>query len=416
MFRVLIAKDLRRARRNPLPWLINLLVPLCIVGLIGAIFGSNNRNQELGRVHFAVVDEDHSRLIELLRGGLNQGDAAKHLDPVFLERAPALVQLNANELSAVIIVPKDFTRHFLSGEAAQLELIKNPAQSIQPTVIEELLGILTAAMNGITRNLAEELPLVRQTLEGDPDYRQIASLVMRLGDRVEAIRQLHTFPLVTYESVTRPGEAKDRGPGFSLFGYLLAGMAAMFLLFLANTGMSDLHREVQQRTLERYATHHVSLAPFIGAKVAFVVVMLLICAVILLGGGGLAFRISWQHPLQLGALVLTYTLFAAGLMALIVSLFPNQRRSDPITTMVNMGLGVAGGCAFPPEQLPPVIRQQIMPLLPTAWFSDAVRTLEFAAGNTPWAMAALKLLLLGLGLMAVAALLFRRRFAQGLRA
>lgn len=416
MFRALIAKDLRRARRNPLPWLINLLVPLCIVGLIGAIFGSNNRNQELGRVRFAVVDEDHSRLIEFLRGSLNQGDAAKHLDPVFLDRAPALAQLNANELSAVVILPKDFTAHFLSGEPAQLELIKNPAQSIQPTVVEELLGILTAAMNGITRNLAEELPLVRRTLEGDPDYRQIASVILRIGDRVESIRQVHTFPLVSYESVTRPGEAKNRGPGFNLFGYLLAGMAAMFLLFLANTGMSDLHREVQLRTLERYATHHVSLAPFIAAKVAFVVVMLVICAAILLGGGGLAFRVSWQHPVQLGALVLTYALFAAGLMALLVSLFPSQRRSDPITTMVNMGLGVAGGCAFPPQQLPPFVRQQIMPLLPTAWFSDAVRTLEFAAGGTPWSAAALKLLLLGVGMMAVAALFFRRRFAKGLRA
>ena len=35
MLRVLLAKDLRRAWRNPLPLLINLIVPLAMTALIG---------------------------------------------------------------------------------------------------------------------------------------------------------------------------------------------------------------------------------------------------------------------------------------------------------------------------------------------------------------------------------------------
>ncbi len=39
MLRVLLAKDLRHAVRNPLPWIINLIVPLSMTLLVGLIFG-----------------------------------------------------------------------------------------------------------------------------------------------------------------------------------------------------------------------------------------------------------------------------------------------------------------------------------------------------------------------------------------
>ena len=56
MLRVLLAKDWRRALRNPLPWIINLALPLCITALIGLTFGGRSDNGALGRVRFAVVD------------------------------------------------------------------------------------------------------------------------------------------------------------------------------------------------------------------------------------------------------------------------------------------------------------------------------------------------------------------------
>ena len=35
MLRALLAKDFARTRRNPLPWLLFLLAPLCVAGIIG---------------------------------------------------------------------------------------------------------------------------------------------------------------------------------------------------------------------------------------------------------------------------------------------------------------------------------------------------------------------------------------------
>ena len=94
----------------------------------------------------------------------------------------------------------------------------------------------------------------------------------------------------------------------------------MFLLFLASNAMTDLHRELRQRTFERYQTMREQLLPFIVGKVVFTVVVLLLCSAIMLGGGGLIFRIHWQQPLALMALTFGYACFAAALFAVLVAL------------------------------------------------------------------------------------------------
>ena len=68
LWRVLLAKDLRRIRRNPWPWLIHLAVPLSITALLGLAFGSGGgEGGGLGRIRFALVDEDQSPLTQMLR-------------------------------------------------------------------------------------------------------------------------------------------------------------------------------------------------------------------------------------------------------------------------------------------------------------------------------------------------------------
>jgi hypothetical protein len=74
MLRVLVGKDLRRAWRNPVPYLIHLCLPLVLTGLLGMVFGGVNRRDGggLGRIQVAVVDEDDSAVTRLLRGVLSQ--------------------------------------------------------------------------------------------------------------------------------------------------------------------------------------------------------------------------------------------------------------------------------------------------------------------------------------------------------
>jgi len=415
MLRALLAKDLRRVRRNPLPWLINLIVPLCMTALIGLAFGGKPDGGRLGRIHFAVVDEDKTPLTDLLRGSTSQREGGKYLDPVFLDRDEALRQINDDKLAAVLIIPTNFTRHYLSGsEPVGLELIKNPAQSIHPAVMEELLGALVTAMNALSRNFHADFPELQEVIDGKEDYRKISTLIDREGGKLEALKKYVNPPLVSFEEEVRAGESKS-GPGINLFAYLLLGLAGMFLLFIANNAMTDLHRELRFRTFERYQTMRQQLLPFVAGKVVFTVVLLLLCSAVMLGGGGLIFRIHWPHPLALAALTFGYACFAACLMAVLVALVPDERRANALNTITGMALGIAGGCAFPPQQLPAFLREHITPNLPSFWFADTARNL-LGGTDVPWVFVSIKLIVAGVLLIGIAAFLFHRRFKSGARA
>lgn len=431
MLLTLLAKDLRRAWRNPLPWLINLAVPLCITALIGLAFGSKSDGGGLGRIRFAVVDEDGSMLTRFLRSATQQSEGAKTLDPVFMDREAALREINDNKLAAVLIIPTNFTRGYLTGsQRVSLELIKNPAQSIHPAVLEEGLGAVVTALNAIARNFQSEFPDWQAVIEGKGDYKEVAHLIERAGDKLRAAKEYVNPPLVTYtketplnkpegtnspSAGTKSGKSKS-GPDFNLFAYLLAGMCGMFLLFIAANGLADLHREARQRTFERYHTLRHAITPFVASKVVFAVVLLLLSSAVMFGGGGLVFRIHWQQPIALVTLLLGYAAFAAGFMAVITAIVPDERAVGALSNITGMALGIVGGCAFPPQQLPAFLREHITPLLPTFWFTDTVRNLEFGSPNVPWVIVTLKLVALSLLLIGLAAFLFRRQFKKGLRA
>jgi ABC-type multidrug transport system permease subunit len=444
MLRVLLAKDLRRAWRNPVPWLVNLIVPLAMTALLGLVFGGGSENNALGRIRFAVVDEDKSALGDILRGAANQNKAGEHLEPVFMERDAALKLVNANKISAVLIIETNFTRNYLTGrEPVNLELIKNPAESIHPAVLEELLGAVVTALNAISRNFNSEFPEWERVFEGKEDYHKVSFLIDRAGDKVKALKSFVDPPLVTYQkgspadettnndqslltsaatnkiaaTVAEKKEDKPKNSNLSsVFAYLLLGLSAMFLLFLGQNAMTDLLRELRKRTFERYQMMHQQLWPFIVSKIVFTVVMLLLCSVVMLGGGGLVFQIRWENPLALAMLVIGYSCFTAALFAALVALVPDERRAGVLNNIAAMALGLAGGCAFPPQSLPVFLREHITPLLPSHWFVEAARNLQWGGNDVPWGPVLLKLLICSVVLTALAAWLFRRKFRTGLRA
>jgi ABC-2 type transport system permease protein len=420
MIRVLLAKDLRRARRNPTPWLVNLAMPLLITALIGLAFGgSSSGGGGLGRIKLALVDEDDSVLTGFLRGALNQREAGEHLELTLTDRASAMRLLTENQISAAAIIPAGFTADYLAGRSnVVLELVKNPAQSYHPAIVEELLSALVTGLNALARPLQQEAPAWQAALDrpGGPDWTALAALIQGSGDRLESARAYLFPPLIGYGRESRVEPNKAEAPGLSVFAYILPGLTAVFLLFMADNAVRDLYREGRFGTLNRFRTIRQNLLEFILAKVLFAIVVLLIASTILLGGGSWLFGFSWRLPLPLAALCLAYAFFAAGLMSFIAGLAGKEQRADMLNTVVAMGLGLAGGCMFPAEQLPAFLREIITPYMPTQWFVLAARELQSGSAGQVWLWALGGLLGLGLACLWAAAALFTRRLERGIRA
>ncbi|MFN0067570.1 MAG: ABC transporter permease [Limisphaerales bacterium] len=414
MLGLLFAKDLRRAVRNPARWLVHLAVPLVITGLLGAAFGGANRGGPPGRIKLALVDEDGSAVTGFLRGALNQGRAGEFFEPQFLSRSNALAELTANRLAAAVVIPAGFTDALLDGRGpATLEVIKNPAQQFHPAIVEEMAAALVTGLDAAARNFGDELAAWRRLFadERSPTPAEIARLVERTGERLQGLGTSLFPPRVWYEEQTTAA-AEARPANFNLFAFLLPGLASMFLLFLADQALRDLFREQQAHTLARFATLRPGAGLMVASKVVFALVLVLLGAAILLGGGALLFGIAWARPAELGAVTLAYALAAAGVGAALAALAGSERRAEVLNTAVVMGLGLAGGSAFPSNALPAFLRDNVTPLLPNAWFIEAVRALQFG-GDASWTLAAAKLAGLGAVLIAFAAWRLGRQLETG---
>lgn len=435
MIPVLLLKDLRRARRNPVPYLIHICVPLVITALLGLVFAGGGRGEGtgLGRIRVAVVDEDDSMATRMLRGALSQADAARHLEAEFLPRDAAMDRVTNNRVAAVLILPRGFTSDLLSGQTrVRIELVKNPAQQFHPAVVEELLGVVTTGLNAVMRNFGPDLAEWRLLVTGKerPSARQIASLVESTGERLNlARRRLDPIPVwydkgeeipAGHTNAAGSGRSPARGagsgigPGMNLFAYMLPGLAAMFLFFVGDAAMRDLHVEVRNRTLRRYCTFPSSLFGFVLAKVLFVYLIVVFAAVILLGLGPWIFGFRWERPGVVAVLTLGLGLFATGLMSGLAALVGGGRRAEVLTNMAGMLLGFGSGCAFPAESLPPMLRVHVTPYLPPRWFIEAMHGAQFGgAGSETWGGTAAGLAAMGVILAAFAAWRLRRGLEQG---
>ncbi|RME68995.1 MAG: ABC transporter permease [Verrucomicrobia bacterium] len=430
MLLTLLAKDIRRAARNPVRWLIPLAIPILITALIGIAFSPRSGGGTLGTIRIAVVDEDTGQLGQFLGnmpprpGG---DDMPFQLETRLLSREAALREVNNNEIAAVIIIPDGFLDAWLRRDGtATIEVIKNPAQAIHPAIVEEGVTTLATLMHAASQILGDDLLAWRGLLEGDADLAtrvlRAADLLKQAGERLEPLRDYLSPPLVTWhqredlpaaDSGESAGESTDP---FNLFGYLLIGMAAMFLLYMADNAMRDLYRELEHHTLARYQTLHAGLGVMLASKVLFAVVMLLTGAAILFLGGSLAFSIHWERPLVLTALTLSYALFAAGFLGLVAALAGSERRADRFNNILVITLALAGGCMFPPDGLPAFIREGIMPWMPTAWYAMSARGIQLGVVSTEWISAVVRLAGVGALTAALAATLFHRRLSRGIRA
>lgn len=428
MLGTLLAKDLRRTWRNPIPWVILFAIPFAIAGIIGLAFGPGGGGPQM-RIRIALVDEDQSPLTEFLHGLVNrmqsQENQGLNLQVELLDRTAALDRLTNNEISAAVIIPKGFTNDYFAREKpVTLELVKNPAQGVPPALIEEGLAIVTTGLNALSRVAGDQFETWKTAFEDTEDsdvLEQLArwsQLLISARDLLKPARDYLAPPLVVYTKELRaagPPASGTTGGGSvaDVFAFLMVGLSGMFLLMLADNAMRDLYREMRFRTLERFSTLREGLTVFVASKVVFSLAVLLIGALILFGGSSLIFGVVWKRLPELMALIVSYAFFAAGFMGLLAALAGTERRADVINIVVIMILSMGGGCMFPPATFPPVWREHFMPLLPTAWFAAPARALQYDPVATGWIQSTGLLAGCGVTMIVLAGWLFRRRLQKG---
>lgn len=409
-------KDLRRRLARPQGLAINLAIPLVLAGMMLLAFGNLGKKKDddaaFPPIPILVLDEDKSVLSRFLAGAGANEETRKHLDirPV-ADRAEGLARLR-DEAAGLLVLPKGFGDAVLSGKKVEIELVKNPAQSVMPLVAEEGGQVLALYLSIAAKLLGGDgQKLVALTNgKGWDDPVAIAALITTVRERLTGVQDLLLPPLI--EVKDEKAEAKRGAGGFDFMSFMFPGMIVMGLFFVGLTQMSDLLTEGEAGTLRRMLVAPVGPGTVLVSKVVAVGLVVLASAALLLAVGVAGFGISWGPPLPLAVATGVLCLAVTGFAAILYSVVRTARQGSAFGSVIVMVMSLLGG-AFVPTEMLPAWMQGLSLLTVSHWGNAMMRALSTGGGWDGIATPALVLAILGAGATTIGTALLHRRYVRG---
>jgi len=421
---LLFRKDLLRRRRSPLGVLAMIAFPLVFAGMMALAFSGETA---LPRARLLLEDRDDGLVGGFVKQALAADQIAEFIELVEVGEEGRQM-LEDDEASALLRVPEDATSRLLAGEDVELELVRNPAQSILPEIAEQVAATMADVMSILTR-------LVRRQVEvlDLPDLTELESF-RDLTDQDFAtisVALRHTFteagsfvaaPPIAFEQVTLGEEKRDEDEDEDededgsqtglIFLFVLPGISVYALFLIGDQMMRDLLEEGRLRTLQRQLSAPVTAGQILAAKVLLTGVVAAAVLLILAAIAGFVARTP-VDPAAFAALALALVLAVTGFAALIYGVARTDRQGATISALVYLVLAFGGGSFVPVDNMPAAMRAAA-PFSPFYWgtrgFQDLVQN---GAGLADVAGAVGVLGGLGLALLAAGSVLLKRKVLRG---
>lgn len=349
----LIRKDFTRRWRSPLATIVLLAFPFMMAGLIGSISsGSSGGGMDLT---IFVLDRDGGLIGGLLTQGPPPGDSEVELNLVEVGEE-GFARMEAGEASAMIVLEEGFSERAFDGEPVEFLLVRNPAESIKPELVEQGLLVLSTYIDVAVKVLGEEISEFGDMFNADemPTMLAVTQLSSRVYKKLEAAGD-YVFPPVVQVSSVKEG-ADEQGEveaGPNVFGYVLVMVAVMSVLFAAIRAVTEIYEERSTGMVRRFLATPVPVSHFIGSKILFAVLFgILVMAILLIAGGLLGWFGSSIPVVGVLAHTAGFSLAAAGLMVVIIGLVKTEKQAGILSWIVVMFMSAIGGSMFPAENFP----------------------------------------------------------------
>jgi ABC-2 type transport system permease protein len=274
-------------------------------------------------------------------------------------------------IAAGLVMPDGYSDDIAQGGDATVELIADPtsgaAAAVQSTV--------RAAIGDQSVQIAAARFAADGEGEGDggggggdgggdAEYAAAAGQAARLADQVPRAG-VRTKPV-------------DDGDGAALGSFAYTAPANLVLFTFVNTivvGAMLANERKQGITRRMLATPHGTGTILAGIGAAKFLFALLQSTLIIVIGASL-FGVGWGDPLGAALVVLLFASVATAVGLLLGATVTDADQAQSIATPVAIGLGMLGGCMWPLEIVPPVMRA-IGHISPLAWAMDAWIALVF---------------------------------------
>jgi len=381
----LVKKDFKRMIRDYKALMIIILMPAVLMAVLGfSIGGLFGQDSNFLPVSVAVVDKDDreqgyveienffqsptiaqnisestkKELIKTVRGL----DLKKILyqDVLGSEKVKQVVQyrpmaeleamklLEAGKLSAVIVIPENFTYDMLLSlftpfkNNTAIEVIKNPDVQFRSDIAESILEAYTDTLSAMVIAKDSYLEAAILTGAGAESYKNVEGLANKLYGA-----GLRDFNI---EYVVEPGKKAVSG-----FQYYSAGMATMFILFTAAFGGHFLVDEKKKFTYHRMILAGVTRNQMLISRWISTAMITVVQLLILMLLSQLMFHAGWGRLTDFGVFTM-FVAFAAGGLSVLLSAMNLRSDSAKFSEIMNMGVSQAlaflGGNMFPISGIP----------------------------------------------------------------
>ncbi|MCL5429273.1 MAG: ABC transporter permease [Chloroflexi bacterium] len=342
--------------------LFGLAMPVVFTLVIGAAIGQQEGPAAEAWELF-VVNEDRGELGSQLVQNLEANPVLE----VRLEDAETTrAELDAEEISAGLFIPEDFSARLLDGESLSLDFIANIKDALSGQVVEQAVQ---AALNELASSIdiaaaslrvATRLGLFEPGLAGAPseaDYQREA---------IDSARaRMQSGPPITVQAIQQT-QRKEPGDAIPLgFNQSSPGIAVIFAMFFVMAGTSSLVVERERGTLSRLMTAPVSKGIIMAGKLLGVYISASVQFAIMVLFGVFALGVDWgAEPPGIILMILAFTFSITGLGILVASMVRTSSQIDAVSTILIMPLAGLGGAMWPLEIVPQWM-QQLAVFLPS---------------------------------------------------
>lgn len=358
---LIIGNDLKRRLRSPMSTILFLVIPLAMTAMIGMIFdpGEENRTQ-LPPTKLLLVDHDKDLAAKFLLGAFDQKEIKEMFQVTLVDETEGERLMQKGKASAMLVIPRNFTKDLIEQRPSALEVVKNPAEEFLPGVAEEFAATMAVGLSAISQVFADELKAVQSVRSLSLEAVTIADMTPFLERARLKIIALQSYlsPLllkVKSGTVAKPG--KTAAPaGFNIFAYIFPGMLIMFLLFIVEPSL----REIQSERADG-KTRRMMFSPLTGGELVTArifsgwLIGMLVCLVAM-AAGTLLFGIAWGSPLLQLLLVAVASFWCSAFFAMLNAFARNKNQVGAFASPIILVFSAFGGSMLPLQQIPAGMR------------------------------------------------------------
>lgn len=349
----IIWKDTLLRFSSPLEWLFFLILPIVFTFILAG--GTGNQNAD-NRIRLLVVDEAQSALSQQIIAELKKSEVVR----------PEIVRLEEGESAlrdraapALLIFPADCTAETLRTGEIVLDLRRLPndlnadaaARAVQ-SVLYRVGSAVSIARNAVVE--AERIRSFASQAEREAYFEAVLQSAQTLMD--EAPDRMHVVLGGTVDPIQYDPAANSSAGQLITWVFIpLIGISAAFAY------------ERQAGTLRRLLTTPTGRGTYLLGSILGNVFWALVQMTLLVLFGALVLGVPWaRQPFALAILMVASCLAAAAFGTMLGTFVRTANQANGVSIMLGMVMALLGGCWYPIELFPEVVRTAVK-VLPTTW-------------------------------------------------